>query len=210
LISDLRSLAGPTFDPGRVHPHVREFYEHTARFELGVTPRWSAPFRLAARLFVAAYAGRWGQLELPAGPAPLSNEILALGDHGRDGTLWVRRYEEGDRTLYVSRYDVVGVHGEPHVRISFPVPGGAWVVLFRVVQRGGGILLTEDGGPPAGLYLLPADGPARYVAWLREEIEVVPTDRGAWAEHRFRWWGLRFLTLGYALPEASSATAGTA
>src|ERR671925_2324131 len=32
ILASLDSLEGPTFDPTRVHPLIREFYEHTSRF----------------------------------------------------------------------------------------------------------------------------------------------------------------------------------
>ncbi len=217
LVADLEALRGPNLDPGAIHPNVRAFYEHTARFSLAVSPRWSPPFRWGSALWSQLYPRRWRQLELPDAGAPLTNEILALGPDGSAGTLWVRRYTGTDRALYVSRYDVVTAAGEPDpcVRIAFPVPGGSWVVLFRVVLAGGSLLLTEAdgvaGGP--GLYFVPNGGPARYFAWFREEIEVRPTDEGALAEHRFRFAGIPFLTLAYALPlsEATvAASVGTA
>ena len=40
IVASLDELAGPEFDPGAVHPLVREFYEHTTRFTLDIVPRW--------------------------------------------------------------------------------------------------------------------------------------------------------------------------
>src|ERR1700733_2260390 len=40
IVGSLDELAGPTFDPARVDPLVREFYEHTTRFALDIVPEW--------------------------------------------------------------------------------------------------------------------------------------------------------------------------
>ncbi|MEV4516355.1 hypothetical protein AB0K00_46270 [Dactylosporangium sp. NPDC049525] len=40
ILADLDVLAGPEFDPARVDPLVREFYEHTTRFTLDIVPHW--------------------------------------------------------------------------------------------------------------------------------------------------------------------------
>jgi hypothetical protein len=38
ILASLDSLDGPTFNAGRVHPLIREFYEHTSRFRLSIVP----------------------------------------------------------------------------------------------------------------------------------------------------------------------------
>src|SRR5436190_22233257 len=40
LMDDFSLLRGPEFDPDKVHPRIREFYEHTTRFALSVEPHW--------------------------------------------------------------------------------------------------------------------------------------------------------------------------
>lgn len=211
LVPDLSAVPGSA----DVHPLVRAFYEHTARFSLAVEPRWLFGFTLPARVWSAWYARRWGQLELPVSAGvQLSNEIYVCGAPD-PCQWWVRRYPD-DRALYVSRYEVLEVAGQPDpcVRISFPVPGGALLVLFRVVVRDGAIVLTEDGGRIGGpgLYVVRRGGRARYVRAFREEIRVFSTDDGCRAVHRMWLAGVLFLTLSYAIPlsEVSSAPRGTA
>ncbi len=203
LIRDLSSLARAE----RIDPRIRTFYEHTARYPMRVEPRWRAGFGWAGRAWVSVFARRWGQFNLPtSADAPLSNEIYASGPPD-PCQWWVRRYPD-DRALYVSRYDVVSVDGEPDpcVRITFPVPGGAWVVLFRVALDGSTLVLTEDGGMSGGpgLYLVPRGGTARYVASFREEIRVLTTETGCRAEHRMWFFGLRVVTLAYDLGSGTS------
>src|SRR5215217_610078 len=40
ILASLDNLDGPTFDAQRVHPLIREFYEHTSRFRLSIVPEW--------------------------------------------------------------------------------------------------------------------------------------------------------------------------
>ena len=201
LIPDLSALTHLSGTDDR----IRQFYEQTARFELSIDVRWRGPVRFGAWLWARLYGRRWGQLELPTvSDVQLTNEVFALGE---DGTLWLRRYAGTDRALYISRYDVVRLtpSSDAVVRISFPVPGGAWAVVFRAESMdGGGLLLTEVGGESggAGLYLVPSEGPARYVRALREAIAVVPTTEGVDAVHTFDLWGVRILELHYGSPLA--------
>jgi hypothetical protein len=205
LLPDLAPLPGAD----ALDVAVRDFYLHTARFSLRLRARWTPGAAAVRWLWARLYARRWRQFDLPRhSDEPLSNEILVSG--APDACQWwVRRYPD-ERVLYVSRYEWVPVDGAPHVRITFPVPGGAWVVLFRPEIRGSGLVLTESGGRPGGpgLYLVPRGGVPRYVALLREEIAVTSADGGAFATHQFRLLGWTFLTLAYDL-ELSAAT-GTA
>lgn len=200
LIPDLSRLDGPTFSTASVPAMVRRFYEQTGRFDIELDARWQPPFRWGAAAWGRLFTRRWGQLELPSDPStPLTHEVYTL--EPTLGPFWVRRYPGTDRALYVSRYDVVDVPGraDPHLRIVFPVPGGAWMVLFAAALTEDGLVLTEDGGVPGGpgLYLVPSGAPARYVAFLREEITVRGTPDGLSAVHTFTVFGLRILTLSY-------------
>lgn len=199
LIPDFSRVPGAA----DTHPDVRELYEHTGKFDLSVDPRWTPGFGIGARVWSALFARRWGQLDLPLrGDTALTNEIWRSGAPD-PAQWWVRRYPDG-RTLYVSRYDLVDVPGQPDrcVRITFPVPGGAWVVLFRVAHEGGAFVLTEEGGTPGGpgLYLVRRGGPARYVRAFREEIRVTPAPDGCRATHRMWVFGVPVATLAYRLP----------
>ena len=199
LVDDLGKLSHLE----NLSPRVREFYEHTGRFDLSIDVRWRWPLSVSASVWAWLYGRRWGQLELPAASdVELTNEIFALGE---DGTLWLRRYAGTPRALYISRYDIVRIDDEAHpvIRITFPVPGGAWVVVFRAEPLdGGGLLLTESAGRPggAGLYVVPSEGAPRYVRALREAIAVRETPTGVDASHTFDLFGIRILELRYGIP----------
>ncbi len=210
LLPDLAALGVTEADPA-----VRSFFAHTARFELPVEVAWRGPVpRALAWLWARLFARRWGQLELPTkSGAALTNDVFP----DRSGAWWARRYVGTRRALYRARFDVVPVAGErsPRVRVQFPVPGGAWVVLFGARGEGvGGVALVEEGRAD-GLYLVPRSGCPRFVRVVREAIVVVPADDGVRATHTFVVLGATVLTLTYAVRGAAdgcspSPTAGAA
>src|SRR6185295_10897271 len=64
LVDDLAEYAEPGFEPTEVHAAIREFYEHTADYELSVTARWRRGFGWAGALW-RRFGRAIGQLELP-------------------------------------------------------------------------------------------------------------------------------------------------
>jgi len=186
---------------------VRHFYEHTGRYDLGLHVDVRLWLRPGLWAWSWLWGRRWGQFDLPARSERdlhLTNEIYGLED---GATYWVRRYEGTDRALYVSRYDVVGVGDQTFVRIGFPVPGGAWLVMFAVEMDGETLVLHNRGGSVGGrgLYLVPPEGQPRYLRHLREEIRVSAVGTGIDAVHRFWLFGLPFLRLSYPITLADSA-----
>lgn len=129
------------FEPDRVHPDIRAFYERTASFRLFVVPDWRPGFRLGARVF------RWlmrsiDQLGLPRDPVAdeqMQSRILPIRDQrdGRHGVrAWVRTYERPDGragpVAYVAAYSVHRSAGVPYMNIAFPLPGGNMTSILRM------------------------------------------------------------------------------
>ena len=65
ILASLDALAGPTFDPARVHPLIREFYEHTSRFRLSIVPEWRRWMKPGYEIFKRVVASRWGRPRSP-------------------------------------------------------------------------------------------------------------------------------------------------
>lgn len=63
-VDDVAHFAGETFDPERLHPEVRRFYERTADYEMRYRARWHRPFRTGAAL-ASLLTCRIEQLNLP-------------------------------------------------------------------------------------------------------------------------------------------------
>ena len=58
-----RCFAG--FDPAKVAPVIREFYEYTTRFKLELDVQWNPMFRPFAVLYDRWVARKMGQFDLP-------------------------------------------------------------------------------------------------------------------------------------------------
>ena len=65
IVDSLDALGGPAFDPRRVDPLVREFYEHTTRFALDIVPQWRMWVRPGYLLYRTLVARPLGQASIP-------------------------------------------------------------------------------------------------------------------------------------------------
>jgi hypothetical protein len=66
ILASLDNLQGPEFDANRVHPLIREFYEHTSRFKLSIIPEWRRWMKPGYELFKRAVAEPLGQAAIPS------------------------------------------------------------------------------------------------------------------------------------------------
>src|SRR3954467_3989717 len=66
ILASLDALDGPDFDAGRVHPLIREFYEHTSRFKLSIVPDWRAWMKPSYEIFKRLVAQPLGQAAIPS------------------------------------------------------------------------------------------------------------------------------------------------
>ena len=66
ILASLDALDGPAFDASRVHPLIREFYEHTSRFKLSIVPEWRTWMKPAYALFKQVVAEPLGQATIPS------------------------------------------------------------------------------------------------------------------------------------------------
>ena len=66
ILASLDSLQGPEFDAHRVHPLIREFYEHTSRFRLSIVPEWRHWMKPGYELFKRVVAEPLGQAAIPS------------------------------------------------------------------------------------------------------------------------------------------------
>ena len=66
ILASLDSLDGPGFDASRVHPLIREFYEHTSRFKLSIVPEWRTWMKPGYELFKRVVAEPLGQATIPS------------------------------------------------------------------------------------------------------------------------------------------------
>lgn len=211
-LDDLDDFAREGFDPARVDPRVRAFYERTAEHALQAAAVWHAPFGAPAALFRRAARRLLGQLELPRrdeqGEA-VHTRLFALDDT-RDGRAGARGYVrsygvgEGARANYVAAYAAQPGRGGTYLSCAFPLPFASLLGLLRFEQgaRPGGLSLSsarrEDD---AGMFLVTPLGALRLP--LRERIDVWVDGEALRAEHRVWVLGLPCVTLDYALSRAA-------
>lgn len=235
LVDDLREHARPGFDPARVHPAVRAFYERTQDHALVVVPAWRRGFRGLGRVY-RRYARRAGQMALPldAGGDGLlvRSRVVALRDEadGRvDVRAWVRTYAATGDPVYVAAYATHREAGQAYMNIAFPFPG--WnltsvLLMDALGAEGAGIVLTTRAtgstSGDQGVYLV--RGRLRVRLPMDETIRVWPAGaagapftrlpggaREATVVARHEIWllGRLVLTLDYHIfPVTATAPAG--
>ncbi|UPV72875.1 hypothetical protein M0R89_09975 [Halorussus limi] len=213
-MDDLREFAGPDFDPGAVHPAVRNFYERTADYELAYEVRWHRPFRLGAAL-AAGLTGRVEQLNLPgpgeSGVRELDSRFARVDpdvDPRSGARAWVRTRGDGT-AVFVAIYAHHERGGTRYVNIAVPLPGANLSTVLRpenLADGTDGLELTTLGGSsdetdgdeglflatPLGNLALPLD--QRFRVRPREEA---PDAAGVEATHEMWAFGRRFLTIRY-------------
>jgi hypothetical protein len=218
ILASLDSLAGTDFEPAQAHPLVREFYEHTTRFELDIVPEWRMWIRPGYLLYRTVVARPLGQASLPMNQREAQRGIRSRIDtiSGVDGTVsvrgWIRSFADDDEPIMLGIYTSYSHGGRGYVSVGFPVPGGSFTATLRPqAQPGGGLRLTsrvEDG--QAGHYLTYVDTDADEltavaVHGFEEQLDVFGEDGALRAEHAFWVWGFPFLTLQYRITRKPAA-----
>jgi len=213
-------LDGDAFDSGRLHPSVRDFYEHTGRYHLDVWSEWSPlfwPFGWALITFVSR---RMEQLNFPMYPLETARGMTSEVEQLVDGsgrvvfTSWLRRNLASGLVIYSGLYSTASPPGHgPCVKTVFPVVRGNATVLLRPeAQADGSLKLISSGrrfGDP-GFYRVTEAGSGRLRVWyvraLTEVFHVYPdSDGSVRTDHFLRWWGLPVLRLHYHITPATDA-----
>jgi hypothetical protein len=220
LVPDVDLLAGDGFDPAALHPAIRDFYEHTARYSMDVWSRTYFPASVALYLLVTTISRQVNQLNFPLSPLDsargMSSEIISL--RKPDGTVrytgWFRTLGSAARVLYTGFYMTERMPEErvPCVKVVFPMPhGNATVVLRPSVGAGGSLALDSSSGRfgGAGFYRVDARGAERARIWrirtLEERFHVYVDEHGVVrCDHAVRFLGLPVLSLHYKIFAAAA------
>jgi hypothetical protein len=214
LVADFAELSGDGFDATRVHPLVREFYEHTTRFAMDVWSRTYFPSSLALWLLVKTISKQVDQLNFPLSPLDtargMTSEIILLRRADRTVRYagWLRRIAENRDVLYAGFYLTANApnEGRPCVKAVFPMPDGSATVLLRPdIDSTGGLLLDSSGKRfgDAGFYRMQRRGDdlrVWYIRTLHERFRIYVDDAGTLrGDHDVRFLGLPVLTLHYKM-----------
>jgi hypothetical protein len=220
LIPDFGALASPTFDPSRVHPQIRDFYERTASYGFDTWAKTYFPARLALWALVSTISRKVDQLNFPLDGLDtahgMTSEIVLLKDAG--GALrytgWFRKLQRTGKVIYTGFYMTTRppLQAGPCVKVVFPMPDGNATVLLRPENdEASGFRLTSIGRGfgDAGFYRVQREGTGLrvwYIQSLHETFRLYLDDHQAVrCEHDVRFLGFRVLTLHYRITAVAAA-----
>jgi hypothetical protein len=227
LVDDFTEYTRADFDPLRVAPEVRRFYEQTASYTLWVVQDWKPGFRLGGRLW-GALARRFQQLVLPSDTAVqrhgVKGAIVAIDDavDGRQQVRgWIRTYADTGRPIYVAAYSSHVTQDMRYMNIAFPLPFSNLTSILRLDHdspAGTGLKLTSCALPEApggdqGVYLanrlLPVRLPLNETIWVWTTEGTPPTEPPCdeptvvlRARHEMWLFGVKYLELHYFIERA--------
>jgi hypothetical protein len=213
ILASLDALAGPTFEPGRVDPLIREFYEHTSRFRLSIVPEWRQWMKPGYEVFKRVVAEPLGQAAIPSnieeaqrGMVSTIDTIDLDDDEEIDIRGWIRTFADTGKPIYVGIYTTFRHEDRGYVSVGFPIPSANFTATLLPRNAGDrGFLLTSRSDLPfPGHYLSSVDAERDALTVLKllsfeEEISVFVADGELRTDHSFSLAGQRFLTLRYTI-----------
>jgi hypothetical protein len=222
ILASLDSLDGPTFDPGRVHPLIREFYEHTSRFRLSIVPEWRRWMKPGYEIFKRLVAEPLGQAAIPSnieeaqrGMVSTIDTIDLDGDDEIDIRGWIRTFADSGKPIYVGIYTTFRHDGRGYVSVGFPIPSANFTATLLPCNEGEDelVLTSRTELPFPGHYLSSVDSERDALTVLKllafqERIHVYVDDGELKTDHSFSLAGQRFLTLHYEIERLAAEAAG--
>src|SRR3954469_7015828 len=213
IIASLDALAGPAFDPARVDPLIREFYEHTSRFKLSIVPEWRTWMKPGYELFKRVVAEPLGQAAIPSnieeaqrGMVSTIDTIDLDDDEVIDVRGWIRTFADSGKPIYVGIYTTFRHEGHGYVSVGFPIPGSNFTATLEPRNEGESdlVLTSRSELPFPGHYLSSVDSERDALTVIKllsfeERIHVLVRDGELRTEHSFSLAGVRFLTLHYEM-----------
>jgi hypothetical protein len=220
ILASLDSLDGPTFDAGRVHPLIREFYEHTSRFRLSIVPEWRRWMKPGYEVFKRLVAQPLGQAAIPSnieeaqrGMVSTIDTITLGGNEEIDIRGWVRTFADSGKPIYIGIYTTFRHEDRGYVSVGFPIPSANFTATLLPRNDGEHDLVltsrTELAFP--GHYLSSVDSERDALTVLKllyfqERIFVHVADGELKTDHSFYLAGQRFLTLHYEIERLAAAS----
>jgi hypothetical protein len=213
ILASLDSLDGPGCDAARVHPLIREFYEHTSRFRLSIVPEWRRWMKPGYDVFKRFVAEPLGQAAIPSnieeaqrGMVSTIDTIDLDGDEEIDIRGWIRTFADTGKPIYVGIYTSFRHEDRGYVSVGFPIPSANFTATLEPRNAGRHDLLltsrSELDFPGHYLSSVDSDRDALTVLkllYFQEQIYVYVADGVLKTDHSFYLAGQRFLTLRYEI-----------
>ena len=218
IVETMESMRGPTCDPDKVDPLIREFYEHTSRFTLSIVPVWKNRIKPLFWLFKRTIAQPMEQANLPFNTEEAQRGIVSYIDAIDfqcndiiDLRGWVRAFKATGEAIYVGIYTTFQYENVGYVSVGFPLPDSNFTATLLPYNHDGGnfkLKSRNTGYPYPGHYLTARENGNLTVLKLPtfdEEIVVYVKEGQLKTDHSFYLAGLNFLTLYYAMERAEGA-----
>jgi hypothetical protein len=213
ILASLDSLEGPTFDASRVHPLIREFYEHTSRFRLSIFPEWRRWMKPGYELFKLVVAEPLGQATIPSnieeaqrGMVSTIDTISLDGGEEIDIRGWIRTFADSGKPIYVGIYTSFRHRDRGYVSVGFPIPNANFTATLLPCNAGEHdfVLTSRTELEFPGHYLSSVDSERDALTVLKllyfqERIFVYVAGGELGTDHSFYLAGQRFLTLHYEI-----------
>lgn len=212
LLPSMSVLDGPGFDAARLHPEVRDFYEHTASWRMEMWTGWSPWFWPAGEMVSRLWGRRVEQLALPMRPLDVARGMDSRVTPIRDRhdaqvvAAWTRTLRGNGRPVFSGAYaarTLPGAH-RPSVHVAFPLESGNVQVFLRPsVIDDGALLLESPSGRfgEDGAYVVVRDARAHAARVpLHETFRMYVDGHGVLrTDHELRLWGATAVRLHYKL-----------
>jgi hypothetical protein len=212
ILASLDSLDGPSFDARRVHPLIREFYEHTSRFRLSIVPEWRRWMKPGYAVFKRLVAEPLGQAAIPSNIEEAQRGMVStidtidLDDEEIDIRGWIRTFADSGKPIYVGIYTSFRHEDRGYVSVGFPIPSANFTATLEPRNAGEHDLLLTSRSQLAfpGHYLSSVDSDRDALTVLKllsfqEQIHVYVAGGELKTDHSFYLAGQRFLTLRYEI-----------
>jgi hypothetical protein len=223
ILASLDSLNGPSFDAARVHPLIREFYEHTSRFKLSIVPEWRRWMKPGYELFKLVVAQPLGQATIPSNIEEAQRGMISTIDtismdasEELDIRGWIRTFADSGKPIYVGIYTSFRHEDRGYVSVGFPIPSANFTATLLPENAGEHdfVLASRTELPFPGHYLSSVDSERDALTVLKllyfqERIFVYVVDSELKTEHSFYLAGQRFLTLHYEIERLAAAAHAT-
>ena len=143
ILASLDGLNGPTLEPVRVHPLIREVYEHASRFKLSIIPEWRRWMKPGYEIFKSLVAQPLGQAAIPSniedaqrGMISTIDTIALDGNEEIDIRGWIRTYADSGKPIYVGIYTSFRHEGRGYVSVGFPLPSANFTATLLPENAG--------------------------------------------------------------------------
>jgi len=223
ILASLDSLNGPSFEASRVHPLIREFYEHTSRFKLSIVPEWRRWMKPGYELFKLLVAQPLGQATIPSNIEEAQRGMISTIDtitldDGEEIDIrgWIRTFADSGKPIYVGIYTSFRHEDRGYVSVGFPIPSANFTATLLPQNAGEHdfVLTSRTDLAFPGHYLSSVDSERDALTVLKllyfqEQIFVYVAKGELKTDHSFYLAGQRFLTLHYEIERPPAAPHAT-